>query len=144
VCTLFQKELKKNDFYPLEASTIPALKEAKNNCLVIQKEAITNSQRINQKIITCDIQEKYFKSQFMPLYTRAFSSLLEILIHSTRIIAYSHQPSENQKRINYLLHQMKYHTTIIHKVTNKVSNYHKLLRKIENKLKEETQKSFLS
>lgn len=133
ISTLFQDEFKENQFKKDEYVNAPLLKSCQNNYIALQ--VISNEKIAPYRMSFCCkiIQIKSELIRNKP-YTRAFSSLIEILIHATRIIVFSKNPIKNYHVIKLLVTQVNFHSNIIKRVSEKDSIYQLLLEKIETKL----------
>ena len=132
-CTLFQDELSRDTFSKSTKIDAPILKECETNHIglkVISNQETTDKLRVTYE---CEVLYSKVKQKTVNIYTRAFSSLIEILIHTTRILAFR---TENGKKdeIDHLMALIEHHSNIITRVVLDDSVYHKLLYKIKNKI----------
>jgi hypothetical protein len=131
--TLFQEEFKENQFKKSSSVNAPILKECQNNFLALK---VISHEKIApyRMSFNCKIIETKSELSIIKPYTRAFSSLIEILIHATRIMVFSKNPVKNYPVIKLLITQVNFHSNILRRVTEKESIYQTLLEKIETKL----------
>ncbi|HUU78698.1 MAG TPA: DUF447 domain-containing protein [candidate division Zixibacteria bacterium] len=133
LCTLFQKELLKEEFEEIQDFNAPILKKCQNNFIaleVLEKSIEKNSLKayFKCKIVKFNLE----KSVIQPL-TRAFSLLIEILIHSSRIVNFTKEIVKEEE-IADLRSLINKHAEVIRRVTQKNSIYNDLLDKILKKL----------
>ncbi|RLI69737.1 MAG: hypothetical protein DRO63_00175 [Candidatus Gerdarchaeota archaeon] len=128
---LFQEEFNAEDFLTSLVSSAPFLKACAHSFIVVRVSSFSIDDlkaRFLCEIVRVDL------SEFRPrLYTRAFSSLIEILIHATRVLAFQ-RDKDKESEVSRLLELIDYHQKIIGRVTSKNSMYQILMRKINSKI----------
>lgn len=132
-CTLFQDELPKDAFTHSKNNNGFVLSVCKNNYLVVkilEKKKENNTERAYFK---CQIVESNFQLQTYNPFTRAFSLLIEILIHSSRLEFYSNSQNKPIELIDSLGKIIQEHTKVIKRVVPEGSIYLDLLEKIHSK-----------
>jgi hypothetical protein len=131
--SLFQEEFKEDQFKKETSVNAPLLKECQNNYVALK--VISHEQIAPYRMsFICKIVKAKSELNISKPYTRAFSSLIEILIHATRIMVFSKNPVKNYPVIKLLITQVNFHSNIIRRVSEKESVYQTLLEKIETKL----------
>ncbi|MHA1532177.1 MAG: DUF447 family spectrin-like domain-containing protein, partial [Candidatus Heimdallarchaeota archaeon] len=88
-------------------------------------------------IFYCAIIKVELSKDSIQTHTRAFSSLIEILIHSTRVIHFSTTSGPLDPKVKQLREFIEHHSQIISRVTNKESQFQKYVEKIQEKIKQE-------
>ncbi|NHJ39752.1 MAG: DUF447 family protein [Asgard group archaeon] len=133
ISTLFQEEFNEKQFIKEKHVNAPLLKSCENNYIALQ---VISNEKIAPYRMSFHCKIINHKSELVKNkpFTRAFSSLIEILIHATRIIAFSKNPVKNYHVIKLLITQVKFHSNIIKRVSEKESNYQFLLEKVLTKL----------
>ncbi|MHA1220783.1 MAG: DUF447 domain-containing protein, partial [Candidatus Heimdallarchaeota archaeon] len=134
--SLFQEEFSAIDFIESKHVHAPILKDCQNNNLAL--EVLSKDETSEQLKTTFVCKAKYvnMKHDRPSVFTRAFSSLIEILIHATRIIAFQNQPNRTDDILD-LRALVDHHVKIILRVTQKDSYYQKLLGKIQRKINQD-------
>ena len=135
--TLFQDELKADFFTKHPDFSAPILKSCKENFLILKIIKIESDSLPNRTLFIGKIVYQKLQNQISPVFTRAFSSLIEILIHVTRVIYYSQIMGSNSKEVLELIELINHHSQVISKVSDKNSIYQQLLRKINQKMMKE-------
>ncbi|NHJ04600.1 MAG: DUF447 family protein [Candidatus Heimdallarchaeota archaeon] len=131
--TLFQEELTKEEFIEIQDFNAPILKKCQNNFIaleVLEKRIDKNSIKAYFK---CEIVKVNLEKDVIQPFTRAFSLLIEILIHSSRIVNFSEEIGKEEE-IADLRNLINKHTETIRRVTQKDSIYNLLLEKIMKKI----------
>lgn len=135
--TLFQELLDEN-YIKSKVINAPILKDCKDNHLALKiVKIIAEKDRgiFYGKIIDANLSKKHIQP-----YTRAFSSLIEILIHSTRVIHFSKIKGVNDPKIIHLKELIEHHSQIISRVTHENSTYQKYVEKIRKKVSQKIEK----
>lgn len=133
--TLFQ-DLLTDDFYnKSKMINAPILKACKGNHIVLKVANETEEEE--RGIFYCDIINAELCKENVQPHTRAFSSLIEILIHTTRVIHFSRIKRPNDSNVKQLRELIKHHSQIISRVTNKDSQFQKYVEKILAKISQE-------
>ncbi len=135
LCALFQEELSADLFYPSSHVKAPILKECKNDHCAVKVVKIDETDPL-KVVFYCKQIYGQINTEKPHVFTRAFSSLVEILIHATRILAFKDQPNKEEE-INHLYELIDHHSGIITRVTQNDSYYRRLLDKITMKLNKE-------
>ncbi|NHJ84838.1 MAG: DUF447 family protein [Asgard group archaeon] len=131
-CALFQEELTDEDFMELPDFEAPILTKCQASYFQVK---IIKKTRDNEKAYFYgEISKRNLKPQKVNLYTRAFSSLLEILIHATRVLYCAKTKGKNSKEVKLYQQHIAHHTEIIKKVAKKETIYLNLLQKIQSKI----------
>ena len=135
--TLFQDFLI-DDFF-IESSIInaPILKACKENHLALK--VIKEKKEEDRGVYYCKIIQANLKKEYIQPYTRAFSSLIEILIHSTRVIYFSQIDGSNNPKVKQLMELIEHHSQIIFRVTQEHSQYQKHVKEILKKISQEVE-----
>ena len=132
-CTLFQDELVADDFIKdIENDFI--LTSSQNQYLkveVVEKKLLENSERA---YFRCKITRSNFEITDYQPFTRAFSLLIEILIHASRVVYFSSLDEQPLDILKELQQSILDHTKVIKRVVPPESIYRDLLRKILRKL----------
>ncbi|NHJ46821.1 MAG: DUF447 family protein [Asgard group archaeon] len=132
-CSLFQEELTSSMFVKSDQIEAPLLLSCQENYLALIVEKIENISSI-RKAFYCKVVHSNLKSSAIQPYTRAFTSLIEILIHSTRLIIFSENIVKNKSKLLILKSFIIHHTELIRRITDENSIYQKLLNKIYTKI----------
>jgi hypothetical protein len=136
--TLFQ-DLLIDEFYTKSTMiAAPILKACKGNHLALKVVKITKEEE--RGIFYCEIIDANLSKEQVQPHTRAFSSLIEILIHSTRVIHFSGSKGLNDSEVKHLRELIEHHSQIISRVTQKNSQYQKYVEKILIKISQEIEK----
>ncbi len=132
-CTLFQDELSEDTFTHCKNNNGFVLTACKNNYLVVKilEKKKKNTERAYFK---CQVVESNFQLQTYNPFTRAFSLLIEILIHSSRLVYHSNSQNKSIELVNSLLKTIQEHTKVIKRVVPDGSIYLNLLEKIHHKI----------
>ena len=136
LCALFQEELTDDLFLSSPHVHAPILKECIKDHEALKVVSIDEKTDPLKVIYYCRQVYSMDVNDKPEIFTRAFSSLIEILIHTTRILAFKNQP-EKAEEIKQLKELIKHHSNIITKVTQNDSYYRKLLDKVINKIESE-------
>ena len=133
--TLFQ-DLLTDDFYnKSKMINAPILKACKGNHIVLKVANETEEEE--RGIFYCDIINAELCKENVQPHTRAFSSLIEILIHTTRVIHFTKIKGPNDQNVKQLRELIEHHSQIISRVTNKDSQFQKYVEKILAKISQE-------
>lgn len=133
--TLFQ-DLLTDDFYnKSKMINAPILKACKGNHIVLKVANETEEEE--RGIFYCDIINAELCKENVQPHTRAFSSLIEILIHTTRVIHFTKIKGPNDSNVKQLRELIEHHSQIISRVTNKDSQFQKYVEKILAKISQE-------
>jgi len=133
-CTLFQDELLEDAFTYCKNHNGFVLSTCKNSNLVVKIIEKMNEKNTERAYFKCQIIESNFQLQALSAFTRAFSLLIEILIHSSRLVFYSTSQNKPIKLIDNLGTLIQEHTKVIKRIVPDDSIYIDLLEKIHNKL----------
>lgn len=135
ICALFQDELPEESFKKITKISAPVLKECINRYIIaeVKNEKI----ELERAIFECKIVQFQIKEDFYPPYTRAFSSLLEILIHTTRVLHFSKTKGSTSPEVIRLMELIKYHANVIERVSFDNLIYNQLVDKILEKISSE-------
>lgn len=126
---LFQEDLKEEYFVRDNQFDIPILKECKDSYLIVkvaQKEKLEGGLT---SLFICTIEKIQLSKKCMPIFTRAFSLLIEILIDATRIVAFS-QMKYPKTQILVLEENINRNIQVIKRITPQDSHYRILITKI--------------
>ena len=137
-CSLFKKELIDNDFTSITNSNVPILKNCKNRYLLLRIDAKKPEYERNRTLFTCSIIDNNLVKKELPKINRAYNSLIEILIHTTRIMAFKDE-IKRKEEIKILLNLIEHHSNIVKRTSSNASQYKKLLKKIQKKIEKEMQ-----
>jgi len=137
-CTLFQDELPEDAFSHYKDNRGFVLSVCKNNYLVVKILEKKNEKDTERAYFKCQILESNFQLQTYNPFTRAFSLLIEILIHSSRLVFYSNSQNKPIELIDSLRELIQEHTKVIKRVVPEDSVYLDLLEKIHGKLRFES------
>jgi len=133
--TLFQDLLTDEFYNKSKMINAPILKACKGNHIVLK---VTNETEEDERgIFYCDIIKAELCKENVQPHTRAFSSLIEILIHATRVIHFSKFNGPNDSNVKQLRELIDHHSQIISRVTNKDSQFQKYVEKILAKISQE-------
>jgi hypothetical protein len=135
-CTFFNDQLAPDIFQKAPRINAPFLKPCKGNywTFIVKEKRIDKT---NNKIrFICEIQSEKTIDLSPRVYTRAFSSLLEILIHSTRVIAFLEPNHPQSFQLPELRQLIVHHSSLIKRVTPENSLYRTLLSKTINHLQQ--------
>ncbi|NHJ32320.1 MAG: DUF447 family protein [Asgard group archaeon] len=135
--TFFQELLDKN-YIKSRVINAPILKDCKGNHLALKVIKIIDEKE--RGTFYCKIIDANLSKKLIQPYTRAFSSLIEILIHSTRVIHFSKIKGKNDPKVIHLKELIEYHSQIISRVTPENSSYRKYVEKILKKISQEIEK----
>ncbi|MBK5114190.1 MAG: DUF447 family protein [Candidatus Heimdallarchaeota archaeon] len=136
--TLFQ-DLLIDEFYIKSAMiNAPILKACEGNHIALKAVKITKEEE--RGIFYCEIIDANLSEEQVQPHTRAFSSLIEILIHSTRVIHFSRSKELNDSKVMHLRELIEHHSQIISRVTQKNSQYQKYVEKILIKISQKIEK----
>jgi hypothetical protein len=130
---LFQEELTPNHFTTLNKIPVPILSACKDAFISLRVKEMKDIAP-ERKAFICEIEEQNVKQTVLLPYTRAFSSLIEILIHATRIVAFADDLERNRSNIKQLSYFIQHHKEIIKRITDENSIYQQLLYKIIAKI----------
>ncbi len=133
--TLFQDLLTDEFYNKSKMINAPILKACKGNHIVLKVANETEEEE--RGIFYCDIINAELCKENVQPHTRAFSSLIEILIHTTRVIHFSKIKRPNDSNVKQLRELIKHHSQIISRVTNKDSQFQKYVEKILAKISQE-------
>ena len=133
--TLFQDLLTDEFYNKSKVINAPILKACKGNHIVLK--VANETEEDERGIFCCDIIKAELCKENVQPYTRAFSSLIEILIHTTRVIHFSKFNGPNDSNVKYLRELIDHHSQIISRVTNKDSQFQKYVEKILAKISQE-------
>ncbi|MHA1156291.1 MAG: DUF447 domain-containing protein [Candidatus Heimdallarchaeota archaeon] len=133
-CTLFQDELPEDAFTHYKDDNGFVLSACKNNYLVVKIVEKKNEKDTERAYFKCQILESNFQLQTNSPFTRAFSLLIEILIHSSRLVFYSNSQNKPIELMDGLRKLIQEHTKVIKRVVPEDSVYLDLLEKIHCKL----------
>lgn len=133
--TLFQNLLT-DEFYIISKTiSAPILKACKGNYIALKvNKEIEEEER---GTFYCEIIKVELSRESIQPHTRAFSSLIEILIHSTRVIHFSKTSGPLDPKVKQLREFIEHHSQIIFRVTNKDSQFQKYVEKIQEKITQE-------
>lgn len=131
--TLFQEELSKEEFIEIQDFNAPILKKCQNNFIALEVLEKRIDKKSFKAYFKCEIVKVNLEKDVIQPFTRAFSLLIEILIHSSRIINFSKEIGKEEE-IADLRKLINKHTEIIRRVTQKDSIYNLLLDKIMRKI----------
>jgi hypothetical protein len=110
----------------------PILKGCKGNHIALK--IIKEKGEEERGKFYCEIIKVELSKESTQPYTRAFSSLIEILIHTTRVIHFSKTSGPHDPKVKQLREFIEHHSQIISRVTNKDSQFRKYLVKIQEKI----------
>jgi len=127
VATLFKEELSSKNFIKTPDINAPILLAKEKNCIAIK--IIEKGKESGRAIFTGKIIQTQLNLVLIKPITRAFSSLLEILIHATRVIHYKKSEGENSSTVKELMLLIDHHVDIIKRVTSD-KLYNDLVEKI--------------
>lgn len=133
--TLFQDLLTDEFYNKSKMINAPILKACKGNHIVLKVANETEEEE--RGIFYCDIINSELCKENVRPHTRAFSSLIEILIHTTRVIHFSRIKRPNDSNVKQLRELIEHHSQIISRVTNKDSQFQKYVEKILAKISQE-------
>ncbi|MBN1330588.1 MAG: DUF447 family protein [Candidatus Heimdallarchaeota archaeon] len=136
LCSLFQEELTDDLFFQSPDVNAPILKECEKDYCALRVVSIDEEGDSLRVIYQCKLIKNINETSKPFIFTRAFSSLIEILIHSTRILAFKNQP-EKLEEVKHLNELINHHSGIIIRVTQNESYYRKILSKIIRKVNPE-------
>ncbi|MBD3192205.1 MAG: DUF447 family protein [Candidatus Heimdallarchaeota archaeon] len=131
-CALFQETLPKRLFEKAPKVNAPLLSPCRNNFIAL-KVVEKTKEGPRATFIGKIVSYKSVSVPFPPI-TRAFSSILEVLIHATRVLHFTPLKGENSPEVQELWKQIAQHAAIIHRVSPDESIYCQLLDKIQEKL----------
>jgi len=131
--TLFKEEFSSNNFKKSIHVNAPILLTDENNHIAVKIHQKNEEAESKRAIFIGKIVHSNLNPISMKPITRAFSSLLEILIHSTRVIHYTKVDGENSPLVNELMLIIDHHTDIIKRVTSE-QIYTELLKKVLSKI----------
>lgn len=129
--TLFKDELSSKDFLKTPDINAPILLTNEKNCFAVK--ILNESEESGRAIFTGKIIQSQLNLTLVKPITRAFSSLLEILIHTTRVIHYKKTEGASSPEVKELLKMIDHHVDIIKRVTSD-KLYFDLVEKILTKL----------
>ena len=130
--TLFQDLLTDEFYIKSKIISAPILKACKGNYIALKvKKEIGEEER---GIFYCEIIKVELGRESIQPHTRAFSSLIEILIHTTRVIHFSKTSGLLDPKVKQLREFIEHHSQIISRVTNKDSQFQKYVEKIQEKI----------
>ncbi|MHA1126267.1 MAG: DUF447 domain-containing protein [Candidatus Heimdallarchaeota archaeon] len=131
--TLFKKEFASKNFKKTPSVNAPILITKEDNYLAVK--IVEKNKEAESERTTCigKIIHSNFNLVIIKPITRAFSSLLEILIHATRVIHYKKVEEENSSIVKELMTLIDHHVSIIKRVTND-DLYATLVEKILTKI----------
>ena len=129
--TLFKEELSSKNFSKIPDVNAPILLTHEKNCFAVK--IIKESKESGRAIFTGKIIQSQLNLVLVKPITRAFSSLLEILIHTTRVIHFKKTEGENSSTVKELMVLIDHHVDIIKRVTNE-KLYTNLVEKILTKI----------
>jgi len=133
-CTLFQDELSKNAFTKTKNQEDFFLTDCKKQYFVVKVITKKQDEKSGKAFFKC----KIIKSEFELLphlpFTRAFSLLIEILIHSSRLLYFSTESNKTDTILEDLERIILEYAKIIRRVVPEESIYIELLEKILKKL----------
>jgi len=130
---LFQEEFAPQDFLPSPANTAPLLTSCSHSYIAARVISIEEQSKALRAQCFCRVLSFDFSGLPPGIYSRAFSSLLEVLIHATRVCAFSNTP-EKAVELAELFRWIDHHQKIILRITPKNSQYYTLLEKINAKI----------
>lgn len=133
--TLFQDLLTDEFYNKSKMINAPILKACKGNHIVLKVANETEEEE--RGIFYCDIINAELCKENVQPHTRAFSSLIEILIHTTRVIHFTKIKGPNDSNVKQLRELIEHHSQIISRVTNKDSQFQKYVEKILAKISQE-------
>ncbi|MHA1211344.1 MAG: DUF447 domain-containing protein [Candidatus Heimdallarchaeota archaeon] len=134
--SLFQEEFSADEFIESKHVLAPILKVSQNNHIALEVLKRDETSEELKTIFVCKAKHYNYHHNKPAVFTRAFSSLIEILIHATRIIAFQDQPKKTDE-IQNLRSLIEHYSKIIMKVTQKNSYYQVLLEKIQRKINQD-------
>jgi hypothetical protein len=129
--TFFKENLTSKNFLKTPDVNAPILISKEKNWFAVK--IIKKSQESERAIFTGKIIQSQLNLTLVKPITRAFSSLLEILIHATRVIHYKKTEGANSLTVKELLKLIDHHVDIIKRVTND-KLYTDLVEKILTKI----------
>ena len=138
ICALFQDELPEDTFEIIPEINAPVLKEC--NSRYIAAEVKNEMIELERAIFECKIVQLKIVEGFNPPYTRAFSSLIEILIHATRVIHFSKTEGPASPKVARLRELIKHNANIIERVSYDNQTYNQLVDKVLDKISSEVEK----
>lgn len=133
--TLFQDLLTDEFYINSKIINAPILKACKGNHIALK--VIKEKREEERGIFYCEIIKVELSRESIQPHTRAFSSLIEILIHTTRVIHFSKTSGPHDPNVKQLRELIEHHSQIISRVTNKDSQFQKYLVKIQEKISQE-------
>lgn len=133
--TLFQDLLTDEFYINSKIINAPILKACKGNHIALK--VIKEKREEERGIFYCEIIKVELSRESIQPHTRAFSSLIEILIHTTRVIHFSKTSGPHDPKVKQLREFIEHHSQIISRVTNKDSQFQKYLVKIQEKISQE-------
>ncbi len=136
--TLFQNSLTKDFFLKSPLVNAPILTDCKKNHLTLKVLKIKEEEE--RGVFFCEIIRTNLSKEQKQPHTRAFSSLIEILIHSTRVIHFSRNDGPNNPKVKQLMELIEHHSQIIFRVTQEHSHYQNYVKEILKKITQEVKK----
>jgi len=133
--TLFQDLLTDEFYIKSKMINAPILKTCKGNHIALK--IINETEEEERGIFYCEIIKVALSKERIQPHTRAFSSLIEILIHTTRVIHFSKITGPNDPKVKQLRELIEHHSRVISRVTNKGSQFQKYVEKILAKISQE-------
>ena len=133
--TLFQDLLTDEFYFKSKIINAPILKACKGNHIALK--VIKEKGEEESGIFYCEIIKVELSRESTQPYTRAFSSLIEILIYTTRVIHFSKTSGPHDPKVKQLREFIEHHSQIISLVTNKDYQFKKYLLKIQEKKSQE-------
>ena len=127
---LFKDELSEDSFISDKEFDIPILRQCKDSYFLVS--VVQKDKELQKGYFKCKIKKKKLQPVNIFVFTRAFSLLLEILIHSTRIIEF--RKVGNSIEVDKLTKLVKEHASVIRRIPPQNSEYIILLEKILAKL----------
>jgi hypothetical protein len=136
--TLFQETFVPDDFLPSKMIKAPILKSCEKSYIALK--VVKELKEDEKSLFVCEVNHYELNKYVIYPYNRAFSSLIEILIHTTRIIPFAQSRGVNDPEVRRLLDLINHHSEIITRVTGKNSPYMGYLDEIMDKISRDVKK----
>jgi hypothetical protein len=131
--TLFKEELLSCNFTKSQFVNAPVLFTEEDNHIAVKIKEKTKEEEQERAVFIGEIVHSNLKHIDLKPINRAFSSLIEILIHATRVIHFSKRDKEDNPIFKELMALIEHHADIIRRVTSE-QTYISILEKVMTKI----------
>lgn len=131
--TLFKEELLSCNFTKSRFVNAPVLFTEEDNHIAVKIKEKTKETEQERAVFIGEIVHSNLNPINLKPITRAFSSLIEILIHATRVIHFLKTDKDESPKFKELIALIEHHADIIRRVTSE-QTYISLLEKVMMKI----------